>query len=108
MSVIELREYRVFPGKFDAWTAWMKSELLPHMQDKGMKILQTTSYVDEDGEQWFIWLREFESEEHRQALYKETYNEWWVQEVRPKVFEHIEQDSMRVRVLESMTLVESN
>ena len=105
MSVVELREYRVLPGKFEAWTSWMQSELLPHMQDKGMKILLTTSYVDESGDQWFIWLREFESEEHRQALYKETYNEWWVKEIRPKVFQHIEQSSMRVRVLKPIDLV---
>ena len=104
MPVIELREYRVLPGKFDAWTSWMHSELLPYMREKGMKVLLTTSYVDDEGDEWFIWLREFDNEEHRSALYEATYNDWWVDEIRPKIFQHIEQESMKVRVLNKIDL----
>lgn len=47
---------------------------------------------------------EFDNEQARQTLYEKTYNEWWVREIRPKVFELIEQDSIKVTLLESVEM----
>lgn len=82
----------------------MKDELLPYQRTKGMRVLNTYVHKGEDGHDYFVWLREFDSEQARQAIYAETYNEWWIREIRPKVFELIEQDSVKVTLLESVEM----
>ncbi|GAB3480017.1 NIPSNAP family protein [Marinomonas epiphytica] len=101
MAIVELREYKVLPGKLEAWLTWMAEEILPYQVSKGMRVLNTYTHQDEDGQDWFVWLREFDSESERQRLYEETYNDWWVSEIRPKVFQHIDQKAIRVRVLQA-------
>lgn len=82
----------------------MKDELLPYQRSKGMCVLNTYVHTGEDGHDYFVWLREFDSEQARQTIYAETYNEWWIREIRPKVFELIEQDSVKVTLLESVEM----
>ena len=82
----------------------MKDELLPYQRSKGMRVLNTYVHTGEDGQDYFVWLREFDSEQARQTIYAETYNEWWIREIRPKVFELIEQDSVKVTLLESVEM----
>ena len=77
----------------------MHEEILPYQISKGMKVLNTYIHKGEDGEDYFIWLREFDDEASREKIYAETYNEWWISEIRPRVFEHIDQDSVSVRIL---------
>lgn len=104
MKVTELRQYKIKTGKTEQWLTWMKDELLPYQRSKGMRVLNTYVHKGEDGHDYFVWLREFDSEQARQAIYAETYNEWWIREIRPKVFELIEQDSVRVTLLESVEM----
>ena len=82
----------------------MKNELLPYQRSKGRRVLNTYVHTGEDGHDYIVWLREFDSEQARQSLYAETYNEWWIREIRPKVFELIEQDSVKVTLLESVEM----
>ena len=82
----------------------MKDELLPYQRSKGMRVLNTYVNTGEDGHDYFVWLREFDSEQARQTIYAETYNEWWIREIRPKVFELIEQDSVKVTLLGSVDI----
>ena len=35
----------------------------------------------------------------------QTYNQWWKDEIRPRVFTMIEQDNIRVRLLNPVKLV---
>lgn len=104
MKVVELREYRLHEGKKQDWLNWMRDEILPYQRAKGMIILDTYIHQGEDGHEYFVWLREFENEAVRQQLYQETYNEWWNTQMRPKVFEHIDQHSVKVRLLEKVSV----
>ncbi len=52
----------------------MKDELLPYQRSKGMRVLNTYVHTGEDGHDYFVWLREFDSEQARQTIYAETYN----------------------------------
>ncbi|MFD2178184.1 NIPSNAP family protein [Veronia pacifica] len=103
---MELREYKLRPGMMKKWLVWMESQILPYQISKGMKVLNTFTHEDEQGEQWFIWLREFQSMEHREEVYARTYNEWWKETMRPKVFEHIYENEVRVRLLSPQTLMD--
>jgi hypothetical protein len=40
-----------------------------------MKILSTDVYQDENGDDWFIWTREFNHPEHKEQVYANTYND---------------------------------
>lgn len=99
MKVTELREYKIKPGKKAQWLKWMEEEILPLQRSKGMKIVSTYTHQGLDGADYFIWLREFDDEESRQKITAATYDEHWVSYIRPKVFQLIEQDSVKVRVL---------
>ncbi len=104
MKIVELREYKIKPGKADQWVTWMRDELLPYQRSQGMRILSTNLYKDDKGDEFFIWTREFDSEQHRQQVSEQTYNDWWVNEVRPKVGELIELDSIKVRAITPLSL----
>jgi len=104
LKITELRQYRIKAGKTKQWLSWMKEELLPYQRSQGMRVLNTYVHTGDDGHDYFVWLREFDNEQARQTLYEKTYNEWWVCEIRPKVFELIEQDSIKVTLLESVEM----
>ena len=104
MKITELREYKIKPGKTSEWLDWMREELLPYQRSKGMVIIDTYIHTDDAGTDFFVWLREFESEEARQRIYQETYNDWWVSHIRPKVFTLIDETSIRVKLLRSIDL----
>jgi len=99
LKITELRQYRIKAGKTKQWLSWMKEE-----RSQGMRVLNTYVHTGDDGHDYFVWLREFDNEQARQTLYEKTYNEWWVCEIRPKVFELIEQDSIKVTLLESVEM----
>ncbi|NOI36237.1 hypothetical protein F0250_20235 [Vibrio cyclitrophicus] len=104
MKVTELREYKIRPGKTSEWLRWMQEELLPYQRSKGMVIVDTYIQTDDTGTDFFIWLREFENEEARQRIYEETYNDWSISEIRPKVFTLIDETSISVKLLHSVDL----
>ncbi|OIN07932.1 NIPSNAP family protein [Oceanisphaera psychrotolerans] len=105
MSIVELREYKLKPRMREQWLSWMQADILPYQISKGMRVLQTYIYTDENDAEWFVWLREFDNEAHRQQVYANTYDEWWRREIRPRVFEMIEQESIRVRLLSPVHVV---
>ena len=102
LKIIELREYKIKPGQTEKWLHWMREELLPYQRSKGMVIIDTYLRTDDDGTDFFVWLREFENEESRQRIYDNTYNDWWVTNVRPKVFTLIDEKSISIKLLRSV------
>jgi len=59
------------------------------------------SFVAQEEEDLYIWIRRFESEEERKRLYKEVYeSEFWAKEVKPGVDEMLDRETMRVTRLE--------
>jgi len=95
----ELRRYPLKPGMRDAWVKWMDEEIIPYQLSKGMVILGT--FVDEANNQ-YVWIRRFESEEEKEALYEATYrNDQWQNVYGPKVSDYIDRDGIEVTILKS-------
>ena len=67
MAFYELRQYHVRPGKMQEWLKVMEEEIIPFQVAKGMVI--TGSFRGEADESVYVWLRRFESEAQREALY---------------------------------------
>ena len=71
MAFYELRQYKVLPGKMDEWVKIMEEEIIPFQVSKGMVICG--SFRGETDPSAYVWLRRFESEAEREALYKKVY-----------------------------------
>ena len=73
--LFELRQDRTRPGQRESG-ALVDEVIAPFQRSKGMTILGT--YIGEQEDDLFVWVRQFESEEDRVRLYKEVYesNEW--------------------------------
>ena len=71
MAFYELRQYKVRPDKMDAWVRIMEEEIIPFQVSKGMVICG--SFRGETDDSAYVWLRRFESEAEREALYKAVY-----------------------------------
>jgi hypothetical protein len=88
MAFYELRQYKVKPGKLDEWVKIMEEEIIPFQVSKGMVICG--SFRGETDESCYVWLRRFESEEQREALYKAVYeSDYWKNEMAPRVPDYL-------------------
>jgi hypothetical protein len=95
MAFYELRQYKVLPGRMDEWVKVMEQEIIPFQVSKGMVI--TGSFRGETDQSVYVWLRRFESEEQREALYKAVYeSDYWKKEIAPRVPEYLDRSAMVV------------
>jgi hypothetical protein len=93
MAFYELRQYKVLPGMLASWVKMMETEIIPFQVSKGMVI--TGSFQGETDPSVYIWLRRFDSEEQRVALYAAVYeSEYWKTEIAPRVPEHLDRSAM--------------
>lgn len=82
--LFELRQYRTRPGQREAWVKCMEEEIIPFQVSKGMVIVG--SFIGEEEDDLYIWIRRFENEEERKRLYKDVYeSDYWKNEIAPKV-----------------------
>jgi hypothetical protein len=89
MAFFELRTYKVFPGKMDEWVRFMEEEIVPFQVGKGMVI--TGMFRHETDPETYVWIRRFDSEEQRAALYKAVYEtDHWKNVLAPKVGEMLD------------------
>lgn len=96
MAFYELRQYKIKPGKMEAWLKFMEEEIIPFQVAKGMVI--TGSYRGETDESVYVWTRRFESEAQREALYKAVYeSDHWKNVVSPQVGELIDRSAINVQ-----------
>jgi hypothetical protein len=96
----ELREYRTLPGKRDDWVRFMEDLVIPYQMSKGMAILG--SFVAEEKDDLYVWIRRFESEEHRERLYKDVYeSDHWKNEISPSIPELIDREQIKVTRMEA-------
>src|SRR5437868_13672510 len=85
----ELRQYRTKPGQREKWVKFMEEEIIPFQVSKGMVIVG--SFVGQEEDDLYIWIRRFESEEQREGLYAAVYQtDFWKNEVGPKVGEMLD------------------
>jgi hypothetical protein len=95
MAFYELRQYHVRPGKMAEWVKIMEEEIIPFQVSKGMVI--TGSFKGETDEAVYVWMRRFESEAQRAALYKAVYDsDYWKTKIAPRVPECLDREKMVV------------
>ena len=96
MAFYELRQYVVRPGKMEAWVKCMEEEIIPFQVSKGMVI--TGSFRGETDDSKYVWLRRFESEAEREALYKAVYDtDHWKTKIAPRVPECLDREKMHIQ-----------
>ena len=93
--LFELRQYRTHPGQRDNWVKFMDEVIIPFQTSKGMTIVG--SWVGEEEDDLYVWLRRFESEEERQRLYREVYeSDHWKNAIAPRIPEMMDRERMKV------------
>ena len=93
MAFYELRQYKVLPGKLEAWVKMMEEEIIPFQIARGMVICG--SFQGETDPSVYVWLRRFESEAQREALYAAVYeSEFWKTKIAPRVPEYLDRSAM--------------
>lgn len=80
----ELRQYRTLPGQREQWVRFMEEKIIPFQISQGMVV--TGSFVGEQEDDLYVWIRRFDSEEQRAALYAAVYeSDYWKNEISPQV-----------------------
>ena len=93
--LFELRIYRTRPGQRAAWVTFMEEDLIPFQLSKGMVIVG--SFVGEQDEDQYIWIRRFDSEEERVRIYEAFYgSDHWKNVLSPRVGELIDREQIQV------------
>jgi NIPSNAP len=96
----ELRQYRTRPGQREDWVRYMEETIIPFQVSKGMVIVG--SFVGQQEDDLYVWIRRFESEAERERLYHEVYqSERWKDEIGPRVGELIDREQIKVTRLEA-------
>jgi len=91
----ELRQYRAKPGKRDDWVRFMEEEIIPFQISQGMVVIG--SFVGQDEEDLYVWIRRFESEQERKTLYAKVYeSDYWKNEIAPLVGGMLDREKIRV------------
>ena len=100
MAFFELRQYRTRPGQRENWGEYMERTVIPFQISKGMVVVG--SFVGEEEENLYVWMRRFESEEKREQLYQAVYeSQRWKDEIGPRVGELINREQIKVTRLEA-------
>ena len=95
----ELRQYRVKPGKREAWVEFMEETIIPFQIAQGMVVIG--SFVGEQEEDLYVWIRRFDDEAQREALYAKVYqSDTWQNEISPLVGDVLDRDRIVVTRLE--------
>jgi hypothetical protein len=96
---LELRQYTTHPGQRDNWVEYMEKTIIPFQVSKGMVIVG--SFVGEQDENLYVWIRRFESESERERQYEAVYqSEEWLNNIAPKIPEMLDRDKIVVTRIE--------
>ena len=87
----ELRQYTIKPGCMAEWVEFMEQEVVPFQISKGMLI--TGMYRGEQDDSLYVWMRRFDSEAQREAVYESDY---WKNEISPRVDQLLDRESIKV------------
>ena len=99
----ELRQYRTRPGKRDEWVQFMEEKIIPFQLSKGVVIVG--SFVAEQEDDLYVWIRRFDSEQERERLYREIYeSDYWKNDITPRVSELLDREQIKVTRLLSTPL----
>ena len=93
--LFELRQYRIKPGKRNEWVEFMEETIIPFQISQGMVVVG--SFVGEQEDDLYVWIRRFESEEDREALYAKVYqSDTWKNEIAPRTHEMLDRERIHV------------
>ena len=96
----ELREYRTLPGERENWVNFMEEIVIPFQVSKGMVILG--SFVGQEEDDLYIWVRRFEDEAEREKLYEAVYeSDVWQNDIGPKIPTMMDWSKVVVRKIEA-------
>ena len=96
----ELRQYRTLPGQRENWVKFMEEKIIPFQVSQGIVILG--SFVGQEEDDLYVWIRRFASEEERERLYEAVYeSDYWKNEVAPQVPRMLDRDKIVVTRIES-------
>ncbi len=96
---LELRQYRTHPGQRDNWVKYMEEIIIPFQVSKGMVIVG--SFVGEQEQDLYVWIRRFESESERERLYEAVYqSDEWLNNIGPKIPDMLDRDKIVVTRIE--------
>ena len=97
----EFRMYRSQPGQRDALAKFMEDVVIPFQASRGMVVVGAFKSLDEDD--LYIWMRRFDSEEQREALYKAVYEDpEWTDVISPQIPAMLDRSRIQVLRIESM------
>lgn len=97
----ELRQYRSKPGQRDNLARYMEDVIIPFQIARGMVV--SGSFTGEKDEDLYVWIRRFETEAEREALYAAVYqSDEWKNVIGPKIGEMLDRDRIVVTRLEPM------
>ena len=96
----ELRQYRTQPGQREKWVRFMEETIIPFQVSKGMVILG--SFVGQEEDDLYIWIRRFESEEERKRLYEAVYeSDYWKNDIAPQIPALLDRAAIKVTRIEA-------
>ncbi len=96
----ELREYRTLQGKRQDWVNYMEQVIIPFQVGKGMVILG--SFVGQEEDDLYIWIRRFEDDAEKERLYEAVYeSDQWKNEIGPKIPDMMDRSKIVVRRIEA-------
>jgi hypothetical protein len=96
----ELRQYRTKEGQRENWVRFMEEKIIPFQIAQGMVVIG--SFVGQEEEDLYVWIRRFESEEQREALYEKVYqSDYWKNEIAPLVGDMLDREKTLVTRLEA-------
>jgi hypothetical protein len=96
----ELRQYRMKEGQKENWVRLMEETIIPFQIAQGMVVIG--SFVGEQEEDLYVWIRRFESEEQRKELYEKVYqSETWKNEIAPLANDMLDRSKIVVTRLEA-------
>ena len=82
--IYELRQYPIRPQKRKDWVKLMEEKIIPFQISKGMVVIG--SFVGEEDEGLYVWIRRFKNEKERERLYKAVYeSDYWKNDLLPQV-----------------------
>ncbi len=98
--LFELRQYTINEGRREEFVRLMEEQIIPFQVSQGMTILG--SFISEEDENTYVWIRRFHSEEEREQQYESVYaSDHWKNEIAPQVGEMMSRDSISVKRLEA-------
>jgi NIPSNAP len=93
--LFELRQYQSTPGNRAGLVKMMEEEVIPFQVSKGMVILG--SFVGEEDEDTYVWIRRFTDEAERVSLYEAVYqSDHWKQAIGPRIAPLLIREAIKV------------